>query len=239
MDTGARDRMFDALDRVGRQRELRSQEPGLTEDVARLKGFQQRRLVGTYPDLLAHARWGPACRFFLDELYGPADFTVRDRELGRVIPSLVRLFPDEVVATVERLLALHAVSEELDTAMARCVSRITLDGAAYRQAWQTVGARELREWQVASVVGLGRSLDALVRHRPLRTSLRLMRGPARLAGLALLQGFLERGFDAFAGMGGAEGFLLTVEQRESLWLDFLFEGRDRRLDDPAWLGQFP
>ena len=41
-----------------------------------------------------------------------------------------------------------------------------------------------------------------------------MHAPARAAGLAALQAFLEAGFDAFATMGGAHDFLATVERRE-------------------------
>jgi hypothetical protein len=37
--------------------------------------------------------------------------------------------------------------------------------------------------------------------------LKLMRGPAHLAGLGELHEFLERGFNAFRGMGSASEFL--------------------------------
>ncbi len=60
-----------------------------------------------------------AARFFLDDLYGPEDFTRRDEQFARVVPGLVRLFPQEIVGTVISLGELHALSEQFDTAMAR------------------------------------------------------------------------------------------------------------------------
>ena len=69
-------------------------------------------------------------------------------------------------------------------------------------------------------------------------SLRLMRGPARAAGLSSLQHFLESGFDAFKSMGGAGEFLETIAGREHELAERLFA--DRPVCDPsAALAQFP
>ena len=53
-------------------------------------------------------------------------------------------------------------------------------------------------------------------------SLRLMRGPARVAGLGELQRFLEAGFDTFKSMGGAKEFLSLIETRENRLSSALF-----------------
>ena len=45
--------------------------------------------------------------------------------------------------------------------------------------------------------------------------LHMMKGPAEMWGLSHLHHFLQRGFDAFAGMGGARDFLATIRRRES------------------------
>lgn len=72
--------------------------------------------------MLESKRYGAASRFFLDELYGPIDFTQRDHQFARVVPALVKLFPWQIVDTVGALAALHALSEALDTQMG-CTSR--------------------------------------------------------------------------------------------------------------------
>ena len=95
---------------VADERARRAIRVGLAEKVSALKEFQQRRFSHTYIDLLASARYGAAARFFLSELYGPADFASRDAQFARVVPALVRLFPAEVVQTVAALAQLHALS---------------------------------------------------------------------------------------------------------------------------------
>ena len=52
----------------------------------------------------------------------------------------------------------------------------------------------------------------------------LMREPARLAGLADLQGFLERGLDALQCMGGVTEFIDTVTAREQRLMRALLVG---------------
>jgi hypothetical protein len=52
--------------------------------------------------------------------------------------------------------------------------------------------------------------------------LRMMRSPARLAGLSGLQDFLERGYAAFRAMKGADEFLAAVDARETRILNALF-----------------
>jgi len=48
----------------------------------------------------------------------------------------------------------------------------------------------------------------------MRHSLRLMRRPARAAGLGELQRFLERGFETFRGLPDARAFLCGIALRE-------------------------
>jgi len=71
---------------------------------------------------------------------------------------------------------------------------------------------------------VGSALDRYTRNPLLRASLRLMRGPAAIAGLGVLQAFLERGFDTFRDMGGAREFLDTVARRERELASRLFAG---------------
>ena len=84
------------------------------------------------------------------------------------------------------------------------IDRSALDDGAYAAAWRTVGRPADRERQIELMMAVGSALDRYTRNPLLRTSLRLMRGPAAAAGLGALQGFLERGFDTFRDMRGAQ-----------------------------------
>ena len=226
----AADRILEGLRAVAAQRQARAADAALAAVVGAVKQYQHARFGITYADLMAQRRYAGAAEFFLTDLYGPADFTDRDAQFVRIVPALVRLFPDHIVETVSELAELHALSERLDTSMARAHimagEAASLDGAAYGGAWRTVGEPASRERQVALMVSVGQALDRYTRSRLLRQSLRLMRGPASAAGLSALQGFLERGFDTFRDMDGAETFLATIAARERALAAALFAGAD-------------
>lgn len=219
------DEVLRCLEVVEQERRLREVEPGLHARVSSIKRFQQQRFEGTYRDLLMSARFGPAARFFLDDLYGPADFRRRDQQFARIVPRIESVFPAVVSATVLDLARLHALSEQLDTAMARCLCSESVDPAAYASAWVDVGRAEDRDRQLSLVIDIGHSIERLTRHAWLVAGLRMMRGPARAAGLIELQQFLETGLASFRAMGGASEFLAIIEARERELMRALFGGQ--------------
>ena len=219
-----------SLREIAAERERRAAHPALARSVAQVKQFQHARFSHTYADLLADARYAKPARFFLDDLYGPTDFAQRDAQFARVVPALVRTFSKDIVATVAQLGRLHALSERLDSAMgqhlidvaSRAASAPALDGKAYAEAWRAVGEPAAREEQIALMLDVGGALDRYTRNPLLRNSLRLMRVPAKAAGLGSLQRFLETGFDTFRAMRGADEFLGTIAGRERGLAEALF-----------------
>ena len=224
------------LTTVASERSARQQDASLDSRVVAIKAYQQRRFEQTYADLLTHPRYAGASNFFLHELYGPNDFTQRDAQFVRIVPALVRLFPTEVVKTVEALAALHAMSERFDTLMARQLDSPSVDPQRYCRAWQLCGDRAGREQQILLMEHVGRSLDSLTRNPLLRHSLRLMRAPARAAGMVALQSFLESGFETFRTMRGADEFLAWIGERERALAAALFTIEPSAA---AKLGQLP
>ena len=200
---------------VAAERDRRARDPVLAKRVQIVKAYQHARFERTYSDLLAQPRYAAAARFFLEDLYGPHDFTERDAQFARIVPGLVRLFPSNIVGTVASLAELHALSETLDTEMALQIDDAPLDADGYRRAWQAVGRPADRQRQIELMLRIGRALESYTANPLLRHSLRMMRRPARAAGLGALQTFLERGFDTFREMRGADEFLHTVSSRET------------------------
>ncbi len=230
--------ILDQLACVEQERSRRAGDAGLAASVVKVKRFQRDRFARTYADLLASPRYAAASRFFLEELYGPQDFSQRDAQFARVVPALVRLFPAEIVATVETLAHLHALSEGLDSAMGTVLRDASaVDASAYVRAWQHVGRVADRERQIVLTVSIGRTLDQLTRKALLRHSLHLMRGPARAAGLGALQQFLECGFDTFRAMNGAHEFLGHIDTRERRLAAQLFQ--PAAATEAAVLGELP
>ncbi len=215
--------ILDQLHIVERLRRERESNPAQASRVAGVKAYQAKRFERTYADLLSSGRYQAAARFFLDELYGPQEFTARDAQFARIVPALVRLFPDEIVSTVATLARLHALSEDLDDALASRLGGSAVDAPVYVAAWQRVGRPEDRQLQIDLTLAVGAALERYTRNPVLRGALRMMRRPAQSAGLGDLQRFLEKGFDTFGAMRGASEFLSTVQQRERALCAALFD----------------
>ena len=207
-------RIIANLERVERERTRRAADAGFASRTQAIKRWQHARFERSYADLLASSRYREAAEFFLEDLYGPTDFTQRDQQFARIVPGLVRLFPQEIVHTVVALSELHALSEEFDSLMGEAVVATALDDSGYARAWRQVGRAADRQRQIDLMLEVGRALERYTRNPLLRHSLRLMRGPAQAMGLGTLQAFLERGFDTFRAMRGAGMFLDTVAARE-------------------------
>ena len=221
------------LDSVAEERQRRAASSSLLVKVTALKAFQQRRFSHTYADLLASSRYGPAARYFLDELYGPKDFSARDAQFARVAPSVARVFPSEVAGTLAVLGELHALSETLDTAMSEALSSPRIRPRDYIAAWHAVGRVDDRSRQIDLTLAIASQLDRITRLPLLRNALRLMRGPARAAGLEDLQRSLETGFDTFKAMKGADEFIAFIGERERALAATLFAARGGRGGDAA------
>lgn len=206
--------------------------PVLGTALAEVKAVQSRRFSGTYADLLAGGPYQAAARFFLDELYSDKDYAQRDTQFSRIAGALEKLFPAQVVDTAVAMAELHAVTEELDQAMALAWLGQAEEGMTlarrYILAWREVGRRPDREKQLSVVMAMGEELERLTRHAGLRMMLRMMRRPASASGMGSLQRFLESGFDTFSAMakskGGAAGFLDIINAREAALIRVLFEG---------------
>lgn len=227
------------LQQVEHERERRQRSPTLARAVDGVKRYQQQRFRKTYADLLADPRYAAAATFFLEELYGPEDYSLRDEQFARVVPALVRLFPTEVVHTVALLAQLHALSERLDSLLGLALQTPSLDAQCYSQAWRAVGEAAARRQQIELTLSVGASLDALTRKPLLRQALRLMRGPAHAAGLGELQRFLETGFDTFKAMKGAQSFLDMVQQRETRLANLLAGAPGQTAPGPELLSLLP
>lgn len=240
-----REEILAFLQAVEDERRSRDGNSTLSVRVHLVKRYQQRRFETTYADLLRSPRHGKASRFFLAELYGPMDFRERDAQFSRIVPKLVAMFPADVITTVSQLAQLHALSEQLDTQMARRLESDSVGRADYVGAWRSVGQAQARQLQLSLVLSIGEALNHFTEHVWLLTALRLMRKPAKVAGLSELQQFLEAGVESFRTMRGADQFLLLVHEREQELIDQLFAAEPptfasgRSADGGTWLADFP
>jgi hypothetical protein len=217
------------LELVAAERQAAKREPALLAARVALKRYQSGRLAETHADLLANPNTHDAALFFLEELYGAHDLSQRDVDLERIIPTLQKMLSYESLHTITEAIVLDALSERLDTAMARVLGTDFTD-PMYIAAYRTATTREDRERQLDLVRELGDSLCELVDIPLLSVTLKIMKGPAMLAGLSDLHEFLETGFRTFKKMKKPALFVETIVGRERKVMEKIFAGRKDPFD---------
>ena len=206
---------FAALQRhLQRLKALRGPGAKVPARLAEMKRWQSRRLAQSYAQIAATPRYRPATAFFLEDIYGTKDFSRRDQAMLRILPMMARVLPATAVEAAALAIELEAVSEDLDQRLAAALREGPVTEATYAEAYRRSATPSEREYQIELVDKVGHRLDVFVKKPLVGRTLRLMRQPARVAGLSDLQDFLERGFEAFRHMQGADEFLALLRSRE-------------------------
>jgi len=217
-----------------RQYELEaSAQPQRARQLSALRAWQTQRLLRTYADLRRERRYAGAVEFFFSDLYGPKDFSERDRELARAWSHFRRALPQSMLRVLAQAVELQVLTAQLDLALVAALPVGEVSAAAYAAAYRAVGRRDQRRRQIELIVGVGEVLDRAVRRAWIGLALRAAHAPAHAAGFGVLQDFLERGFAAFREMNGAARLLGCIRERESRLMEALLSGET---DAPALLG---
>ena len=194
-----------------------------------LRRWQATRLRGSFAHFLEDPARRPAAEFFLDDVYGDRDFTRRDADIARVLPMMQRLLPEKLLGTVADAIELGALTQALDLRMAQALQALAprrkkLDEALYAKAYRETGLPRLRAHQIDLIRRVGGGFGRALKLPGVAALLAFSRGPAKLAGLSELQGFLERGVAAFEELGDADGFVAEIERAERKASKRLFAG---------------
>lgn len=207
------------------ERELRNRLRWLPE----LRRWQAARLQRSFARFLRDPRRAAAAEFFLSDVYGDRDFTRRDADIARVMPTMQKLLPKVLLGTVADAIELGALSHALDLRMAQTLQSLApgrrkLDEALYERTYRAAGMPRLRARQIHLIHGVGVGFGRALKLPGVAALLAFSRGPAKLAGLSELQGFLERGYAAFDQLGDVESFVAEIERDEREISRRLFAG---------------
>jgi hypothetical protein len=214
--------MIEFLEKLRHLRGLEGRDQTFFAELTRVKAWQRDRLARTYPDLASDPRHAPATAFFLDELYGGKDSAIRDRDLIRMYPTIKRLLPEFAFETVSKAIELDVISEGLDQAVTSVLRGAPITESSYADAFRLAGGQVERLRQVGLMRDVGERLDVVVKKPLIYSTLKMLRGPAKIAGLGAMQQFLEAGFTAFRHMNGADHFLATIAERETQLIERIF-----------------
>ena len=198
---------------------LEKEDKALAKYLPLLRKWQTERLRLSFARFLENPKTQPAANFFLTDLYSDQEFLQRDEEAAKILPKMSKILPENLLQAAVDAIELSVLSHALDMRMARLLADVlpkgqALDAISYQKAYRMIGYPRLRKLQLDLIMDVGYRLDAVVQKHGISKLLAASRWPARLLGLEHLQGFLERGFNAFNHLGGAEYFLTEIYQQE-------------------------
>lgn len=195
--------------------------------IAYLSAWQSLRLSRTHADMLRDVRFSLGCRFFLDDIYAPKDFSQRDYDGHRIYSFMNRFLPEATLAPLAMALEVNSLTQQLDLALAEAmrdhlgvVERF--DRAQYEEAYRLCNNYDTRARQIRLIVAVGGQLERVRRVPFIQTTLRLARGPAHRLGWHEMQDFLERGYVAWKSIRDPGSFLANIEQREMAILNRIY-----------------
>jgi hypothetical protein len=217
-------RFAETIQHLSKLRKYRLEQPPISHAemdgfLIRLRAWQSARLAQTHADLLASHKYGPACRFFLEDIYAPRDFSQRDQDIEYLYAIMSSFLPEFLIKVVRKAIEMNDLTNELDRALSRALAedlgvtdKITPE--QYSEAYRICDNFTERAHQIELIGEVGRMVDRGTRIPLVGTTLHLARRPARRAGWDELHTFLEHGYTAFRHMGRADGFLRTIQERE-------------------------
>jgi hypothetical protein len=123
-------------------------EQGLTDAIRKLQTWQTNRLLVTHDDLWNSERFKPAMQFFVDELYGPRDFSQRDIEMARAVPTMTKIIPNKGLISLQTALRLNCLSLELDIALAQKLGNEEVNRSRYFDCYRHSSNQSQREEQI-------------------------------------------------------------------------------------------
>ena len=226
-------KLFDAAQFLAdlQQNEALQHQPmagvALDPRLALLRAWQSDRLAQTYADLLADPHTGPACRFFLSDIYAPRDFTQRDHDLERVHKFLSRVLP----ATTIQLLTMTVELNNMTTILDNHLLQVLVDQLGvtdvvtvelYAEAYRACNNQAERVRQIDLIQSILKQVGEGARHLVVGAALKMAKVPAQRAGWVEIYDFLERGYQALRYMQDAQTFAETIVQREMGLLDLIY-----------------
>ncbi len=202
-----------------------------------LRIWQSQRLARTYSDMLDHPEFGPACQFFLSDVYAPKDLSERDREFEALHELLSRLLPPAMLSLLTTGIAVNEMTNQLDLRLLEVMAKD--DGwegeimeEIYVNAYQACDNLEERQQQIELLAMVLREAGKGAKLPLVGFTLKISKGPAQRVGWQVLYDFLQRGYRAFKPMRRVDEFVETIYSRENQILTAIYTKEQDPLN--AW-----
>ncbi len=200
-----------------------------SEHLDILREWQANRLQLTYQDFLESPLYGPACRFFLEDIYAAKDFRQRDYEIKHLYEVMSRFLPDFLLRLVTKTIELYDLTTTLDETLWSALQQEldvtdTITPELYTEAYRLCDNYQERVHQIELTCEVGHMVEIGTKIPLVGTTLKLASLPARRAGWDDLHAFIQRGYHVFKRMRDADVFLQAIHEREMTILDKIYAG---------------
>ncbi|MCV2883089.1 hypothetical protein OE749_00070 [Aestuariibacter sp. AA17] len=206
----------------------------LQSKLVDVQKWQCHRLIDTHQPFWEDKRYSPAMQFFVNELYGPQDFSQRDEELARVVPKMSTLLPEKALASLETALHLNTMSLALDWKLTQHLGEQTINRDTYAHAYRACNNEKDRLLQLQFIAELGLALQEVIKVPGISTLLTLSKRPAKAAGVLTLHRFLHEGYRSFKKLGNVKDFIGPVLAKEHAIMEHLFHETTNPLPEVAF-----
>jgi hypothetical protein len=191
-----------------------AEKAGLMPSIRAVQAWQCKRLLVSHQDMYQQKRFKPAVEFFINELYGPNDFSQRDQDIARIVPKMSKFLPEKALQSLASALYLNTLSFELDFDLAKQLVNTEINRDTYAKAYTSCDNIANRQKQIDYIRTLGNDLAEVVKMKGISSLLFISRKPAKMAGALALHEFLDKGFKSFKNLGNVEDFIIPVVNKE-------------------------
>lgn len=221
--------VFNKFQNTKNTRRSTTETTQLDPNMAMLRTWQVERFKRTYSDLLADKQYRQAFLFFLNDIYGPHDFSGRDQDVEQLHSIISGYLPSSLVNLLADIITLNNLTNILDKKLLQVlVDNLNvaeeLSSYSYAQAYQMCDNYDEREHQIALTVNLFGEIVTEVDSPMVGLTLKMVKRPARRAGWYDLYGFLERGFAAFKPIRDVTPLINIIKERELRILNRIYNG---------------
>ncbi|MEN7341307.1 MAG: hypothetical protein AAAFM81_00135 [Pseudomonadota bacterium] len=219
-------RLRDAIARSNALHSTYSSDTREEKKYAEFIALQLSYFMPFYEDLRDRPGYSSAIDFVVSDLTGTG-IASRDRELEKVAGLMTRFLPGGALDALAFAMTLNARILEINLGIAAALIDTSAAGTPITEKRYCIASRRVASMDdFDQLIGMtrqaGETLAGIVRLPMIKSLLRTMRVPARLAGVVDLHQFLERGYDTFTGLDDVQEFLDTMQSRmtEVFWRVF-------------------
>jgi len=202
-------------------------DSGFLDQYQAFVTWQNDYMSTFYEDFRATKESAAAVDFVISDLTG-IGISDRDQDLGRVVPAMARMLPDKALETVAVAMELNARILKINTSICRELFEngepdVDISERNYCLACRRATTLDECLELVALTKQVGHSLNHVIKIPLIGGILRAMRSPARLAGFASLQAFLEDGYHTFRAIKDVDQFLEEISGRTTSVFTRIYE----------------